>query len=132
MSASGYPAANGRLSGRKAQSPQTRPAGIRRGALRVAFAAAFCTYEAIDLLIFFVGPNMLRGSDRARRPVEASGVVRGVSASAPAGAIISAKAGLAQQVEHLICNQGVGGSIPSAGTNKNNNLAFLLLQARLI
>ena len=26
------------------------------------------------------------------------------------------KAGLAQLVEHLICNQGVGGSNPSAGT----------------
>ena len=25
-------------------------------------------------------------------------------------------AGLAQLVEHLICNQGVGGSSPSAGT----------------
>jgi hypothetical protein len=28
-------------------------------------------------------------------------------------------AGLAQLVEHLICNQGVGGSIPSAGTVKS-------------
>ena len=27
------------------------------------------------------------------------------------------QAGLAQLVVHLICNQGVGGSIPSAGTN---------------
>ena len=27
-------------------------------------------------------------------------------------------AGLAQLVEHLICNQGVGGSNPSAGTNE--------------
>ncbi len=27
-------------------------------------------------------------------------------------------AGLAQLVEHLICNQGVGGSNPSAGTGK--------------
>jgi hypothetical protein len=26
------------------------------------------------------------------------------------------RAGLAQLVEHLICNQGVGGSNPSAGT----------------
>ena len=31
-------------------------------------------------------------------------------------------AGLAQLVEHLICNQGVGGSSPSAGTTKINNL----------
>ena len=31
-------------------------------------------------------------------------------------------AGLAQLVVHLICNQGVGGSNPSAGTNKNNSL----------
>ena len=28
------------------------------------------------------------------------------------------EAGLAQLVEHLICNQGVGGSSPSAGTNR--------------
>jgi hypothetical protein len=28
-------------------------------------------------------------------------------------------AGLAQLVEHLICNQGVGGSNPSAGTIEN-------------
>jgi len=27
------------------------------------------------------------------------------------------QAGIAQLVEHLICNQGVGGSSPSAGTN---------------
>ena len=27
-------------------------------------------------------------------------------------------AGLAQLVEHLICNQGVAGSIPAAGTIK--------------
>src|SRR5690606_24145200 len=31
-------------------------------------------------------------------------------------------AGLAQLVEHLICNQGVGGSSPSAGTNKISHL----------
>ena len=30
-----------------------------------------------------------------------------------------AHAGLAQLVEHLICNQGVGGSSPSAGTIKS-------------
>jgi hypothetical protein len=35
-----------------------------------------------------------------------------------AGARKVEKAGLAQLVEHLICNQGVGGSNPSAGTNK--------------
>ena len=33
-----------------------------------------------------------------------------------------AHAGLAQLVEHLICNQGVAGSNPAAGTNKNNYL----------
>ena len=32
------------------------------------------------------------------------------------------QAGLAQLVVHLICNQGVGGSSPSAGTNKINDL----------
>jgi hypothetical protein len=31
-------------------------------------------------------------------------------------------AGLAQLVEHLICNQGVGGSNPSAGTSKIKQL----------
>jgi hypothetical protein len=35
-------------------------------------------------------------------------------------------AGLAQLVEHLICNQGVGGSNPSAGTGKIKNLAGLI------
>jgi hypothetical protein len=33
------------------------------------------------------------------------------------------KAGLAQLVEHLICNQGVRGSNPLAGTNLFNGLA---------
>jgi hypothetical protein len=32
-------------------------------------------------------------------------------------------AGLAQLVEHLICNQGVGGSNPSAGTKENQALS---------
>src|SRR5438477_13155265 len=32
-------------------------------------------------------------------------------------------AGLAQLVEHLICNQGVGGSNPSAGTNTQRRSA---------
>jgi hypothetical protein len=32
------------------------------------------------------------------------------------------RAGLAQLVEHLICNQGVRGSSPLAGTNKINML----------
>src|SRR5687768_16899463 len=31
-------------------------------------------------------------------------------------------AGLAQLVVHLICNQGVGGSNPSAGTNNSNSI----------
>jgi hypothetical protein len=35
----------------------------------------------------------------------------------PAGA---GAAGLAQLVEHVICNHGVTGSNPVAGTNKNN------------
>ena len=39
-------------------------------------------------------------------------------------------AGLAQLVEHLICNQGVAGSIPAAGTIIFNNLARLLTSAR--
>ena len=39
------------------------------------------------------------------------------------GSITRASAGLAQLVEHLICNQGVGGSNPSAGTNLFNGLA---------
>ena len=34
-------------------------------------------------------------------------------------------AGLAQLVEHLICNQEVGGSSPSAGTNIINGLKEL-------
>ena len=33
------------------------------------------------------------------------------------------KAGVAQLVEHLICNQGVTGSSPVAGTSKINDLA---------
>jgi hypothetical protein len=39
------------------------------------------------------------------------------------------QAGLAQLVEHLICNQGVGGSSPSAGTNKINRLGDLAIEA---
>jgi hypothetical protein len=42
------------------------------------------------------------------------------------------KAGLAQLVEHLICNQGVGGSNPSAGTNKINRLSEFSETARYI
>ena len=39
------------------------------------------------------------------------------------------RAGLAQLVEHVICNHGVGGSNPSAGTTLKSQmkLAFLLL-----
>ena len=44
---------------------------------------------------------------------DASGL-RGSGAIAYTGRLC---AGLAQLVVHLICNQGVGGSIPSAGTN---------------
>ena len=33
------------------------------------------------------------------------------------------RAGLAQLVEHVICNHGVGGSNPSAGTSKIKHLA---------
>ena len=36
---------------------------------------------------------------------------------------VPAVAGLAQLVEHLICNQRVGGSSPSAGTSKNKGLS---------
>jgi hypothetical protein len=35
---------------------------------------------------------------------------------------LAGNAGLAQTVEHLICNQGVAGSIPAAGTNKRRDL----------
>ena len=35
-------------------------------------------------------------------------------------------AGLAQLVEHLICNQGVGGSSPSAGTSFERGLLSLV------
>lgn len=38
----------------------------------------------------------------------------------------SSVAGLAQLVEHLICNQRVGGSSPSAGTIKNKDLRRFL------
>src|SRR3989339_965698 len=33
--------------------------------------------------------------------------------------LLDAHAGIAQLVEHLICNQGVAGSIPAAGTKSN-------------
>jgi hypothetical protein len=36
--------------------------------------------------------------------------------------LLVSQAGIAQLVEHLICNQGVGGSSPFAGTNKLNTL----------
>jgi hypothetical protein len=35
-------------------------------------------------------------------------------------------AGIAQLVEHLICNQGVAGSNPAAGTNEFKGLAVKL------
>ncbi len=38
------------------------------------------------------------------------------------GSITRANAGLAQLVERLICNQEVGGSSPSTGTNEINEL----------
>ena len=38
------------------------------------------------------------------------------------GSITRASAGLAQLVEHLICNQGAGGSSPSTGTIDINGL----------
>ena len=37
------------------------------------------------------------------------------------------EAGLAQLVEHLICNQGVGGSNPSAGTNRSRPIPLILI-----
>jgi hypothetical protein len=37
------------------------------------------------------------------------------------------RAGLAQLVEHLICNQGVGGSNPSAGTTMKS-MSYLEIQ----
>ena len=43
-----------------------------------------------------------------------------------------AHAGLAQLVEHLICNQGVAGSNPAAGTNKNNRLTEFFSAATLL
>ncbi len=42
------------------------------------------------------------------------------------------KAGLAQLVEHLICNQGVAGSNPAAGTNKINGLERNLITVVLL
>jgi hypothetical protein len=41
---------------------------------------------------------------------------KGVAVSTPNG-LRGASAGLAQLVEHLICNQGVAGSNPATGTN---------------
>ena len=40
-----------------------------------------------------------------------------------------ASARIAQMVEHLICNQGVGGSIPSPGTNSLSSFEHLSLYA---
>jgi hypothetical protein len=42
-------------------------------------------------------------------------VAKGVAVPAPNG-LRGASAGLAQLVEHLICNQGVAGSNPATGT----------------
>ena len=50
----------------------------------------------------------------------ASGVRAWRVQSAPAFLL----AGLAQLVVHLICNQGVGGSSPSAGTNLDTRTCF--------
>ena len=49
----------------------------------------------------------------------------GTGESSTRGVWQRAVAGLAQLVEHLICNQGVGGSSPSAGTIKINALCDL-------
>ena len=50
------------------------------------------------------------------------GEVRQESARTPFSSVPHTSAGLAQLVEHLICNQGVGGSNPSAGTIKIKHL----------
>jgi hypothetical protein len=53
-----------------------------------------------------LSPNVLAGRQDRREPV----------ASRPQPSYSGAGAGLAQLVEHLICNQGVTGSSPVAGT----------------
>jgi hypothetical protein len=58
---------------------------------------------------------------------------KGVAVSTPNG-LRGASAGLAQLVEHLICNQGVAGSNPATGTSlfkdlteKTNHVSLFLV-----
>jgi hypothetical protein len=57
-------------------------------------------------------------------------IIRGqANGSAPFFVLNSRQAGLAQLVEHVICNHGVGGSNPSAGTRKNDKYQVINLDA---
>jgi hypothetical protein len=69
-----------------------------------------------------IGPLLVRrenppASDKSETdtPLWTSAAWQDIESTVTAGERL---AGLAQLVEHLICNQGVGGSSPSAGTNK--------------
>ena len=74
-----------------------------------------------------VGSCPSRGIDR--KSIGAGAVAKKIGpAQREAGLrcrIVKPEAGIAQMVEHLICNQGVTGSIPVAGTNKINGLGDL-------
>ena len=69
---------------------------------------------------------MTSGERRKQAGMIVQSVIRIAQDSAGASRMrlcyMRARAGLAQMVEHLICNQGVTGSIPVAGTNKISHL----------
>jgi hypothetical protein len=60
---------------------------------------------------------MENGGGSAYEPFGRDGPIGTATRPAPDASQVST-AGLAQLVEHVICNHGVGGSNPSAGTNK--------------
>jgi hypothetical protein len=59
--------------------------------------------------------SMENGGGSAYEPFARDGPIGTATRPAPDGSPVST-AGLAQLVEHVICNHGVGGSNPSAGT----------------
>ncbi len=73
--------------------------------------------------LIFQPPGQAAGFSPAQRAGSSGGAPSGeVGTVSPQGGVACAsafQAGLAQLVEHLICNQGVGGSSPSAGTRKS-------------
>ena len=52
-------------------------------------------------------------------PAKSASEVSAADCACAPGSVCPRRAGLAQLVEHVICNHGVAGSIPAAGTDQS-------------